>query len=295
MVSATQVWTVLGEDGPCICCGGTTLTQSPAILMPFVAERVLGHRPLLVQEAWGLRDIAPGTAHSLCHSLQCQSCGALFLDHRFNPAQMQRLYAGYRDERYTRERERHEPGYAQTAAHYQGRADYLMQVEHWLAPRLPKSPVVLDWGGGNGQNTLFLGRSQANYLFDIAQAEPVPGVIAVDQAQLSGREYDLLVCSQVLEHVSDPLALLATLRTGLTARTLLYLEVPHEALMREHPRSMDLARHKHHWHEHINFFTQTALHRLLQRAGLSVIDTLSLDIELGWRRSSILGLLARLE
>src|SRR5690606_7559470 len=80
----------------CICCGAQDLASSPAVLMPFVASRALGQEPVEITPEWGLRDLRPGTAYTLCHSLQCHACGALFLDYRFTPAQMAALYAGYR-------------------------------------------------------------------------------------------------------------------------------------------------------------------------------------------------------
>jgi hypothetical protein len=75
--------------------------------------------------------------------------------------------------------------------------------------------------------------------------------------------------------------------------TLLYLEVPHEALVREHPGSLELAPLKRHWHEHVNFFTETAMRRLLARLGLVVVDILRLPVDLSWTRGEIMGVLAR--
>jgi hypothetical protein len=125
----------------CICCGGHDLASSPAVLMPFVASRALGQEPLEITAEWGLRDLKPGMAYTLCHSLQCRACGALFLDYRFTPAQMAALYEGYRGPAYTQQRERFEPGYAATVAQdYTRRHAYIAEVEAWLAPRLPERP-----------------------------------------------------------------------------------------------------------------------------------------------------------
>ena len=138
----------------CICCNSQNLAKAPAVLMPFVAYRVFGHEPLEILPEWGFRDLRPGMAYTLCNSLQCRECGLLFLDYRFTDAQMAALYTGYRDERYTRERDRFEPGYGATAARgFENRAAYIAKVEQWLAPHLPAQPAVLDWGGGNGINT----------------------------------------------------------------------------------------------------------------------------------------------
>ncbi|WP_025132268.1 class I SAM-dependent methyltransferase [Pseudomonas sp. PH1b] len=277
----------------CICCNSTRLDKSPAVLMPFVASRVFGHEPVEITAEWGLRDLRPGMAYTLCNSLQCQECGVLFLDYRFCEREMQQLYQGYRNVEYTRDRERFEPGYNQANQHYQGRADYLRDVEAWLVPRIVANPAVLDWGGDSGINTPLLERSRLTHVYDISAVEPVAGVVAVSLEELREHRYDLVVCSQVLEHVPDPLALLEQLAPCLGDDTLLYLEVPREALMRQHSDSHKLAGLKRHWHEHINFFTEQSLRALVARAGLQVQDSMVLDIDLGWRKSCVFGLTAK--
>lgn len=277
----------------CICCGGGDLSRSPAVLMPFVAKRVFGHEPVEITSEWGLRDLRQGMAYTLCSSLQCQCCGVLFLDYRFTEEQMTALYHGYRDEAYTRQRNHYEPGYAAIAEHYQQREAYIRDVESWLAPHLPARPAVLDWGGGSGLNTPFLYQSSTLHVHDISAVDLMPGVERVNISQLTAQRYDLIVCSQVLEHVPFPLDLIKQIRPALHEQTLVYLEVPHEALMRENPGSLELAGRKRHWHEHVNFFTQQALHRLLDSAGLVLVDSHLLTIDLGWRQSQVMGVLAR--
>jgi len=277
----------------CPACDGADLASSPAVLMPFVAARALGQEPVEITAAWGLRDLRPGMAYTLCHSLQCRACGLLFLDLRFTKAQMAALYHGYRDAEYTRQREHFEPGYAATVAQdYTCRHAYIAAVEQWLQPRLPAHPRVLDWGGGDGSNTPFLGRG-AVQVHDISGAPLAAGAV---RAEGSGaRADDLVVCMQVLEHVAEPLALLQEILPAMGPATLLYLEVPHEALVRQHPPGTDLAPHKRHWHEHINFFTPASLHQLARRAGLRVLDTLQLPIDNGARQGEVLGLLLKKE
>lgn len=271
----------------CICCGGRDLASSPAVLMPFVASRALGQEPLEITADWGMRDLRHGTAYTLCHSLQCRTCGALFLDMRFTPAQMAALYEGYRGPAYTQQRDRFEPGYAVAAAQdYMRRHAYIASVEAWLAPRLPSRPLVLDWGGGDGSNTPFLGRARVQ-VHDISGAALAEGAERVD----TGSGHDLLVCMQVLEHVAEPLIVLQELLPLMAPQTLLYLEVPHEALVRQHPPGTDLTPHKRHWHEHVNFFTEASLRRLAVRAGLRVADTLRLPFDNGARQGEVLGLL----
>jgi SAM-dependent methyltransferase len=257
----------------CICCDSQNLAKSPAVLMPFVAYRVFGHVPLEILPEWGFRDLRSGTAYTLCNSLQCRQCGMLFLDYRFTDTQMAALYAGYRDARYTQERDRFEPGYAAAAAPgFEKRSAYIAAVENWLAPRLPGRPAVLDWGGGGGLNSPFRGRAAILHIYDISSVYCVEGAEPITPEQFHRWHYDLVVCSQVFEHVPRPFELIKSMLSALSKGTLLYLEVPYEALVREFPGSRDLASRKRHWHEHINFFTPDALVCLLERAGLDFID-----------------------
>lgn len=277
----------------CVCCGSRDLAASPAVLMPFVAKRVLGHDPVEITESWGLRDLRHGTAYTLCNSLQCRECGTLFLDYRFTDEQMAALYAGYRDAAYTLQRDRYEAGYARTMAQdYAHRHAYIAGVEAWLAPHLPDRPTVLDWGGGDGANTPFLGLGEI-HIHDISGVAVVANAERVQPGRLGRPAYDLVTCCQVLEHAPAPLNLLGDIAPLLSERTLLYVEVPHEPLMREHPGSIELAGHKRHWHEHVNFFTEAGLRRLLDRAGLRLVDVHFLAIDNGVRTGEVIGLLAR--
>ncbi|HSD15664.1 MAG TPA: class I SAM-dependent methyltransferase [Thermomonas sp.] len=277
----------------CICCGSRDLAASPAVLMPFVAKRVLGHDPVEITESWGLRDLRQGTAYTVCNSLQCRKCCTLFLDYRFTDGQMAALYAGYRDATYTRQRDQYEAGYAATMAQdYAHRHAYIAGVEAWLAPHLPERPRVLDWGGGDGANTPFLGKGTI-MVHDISGVPVVAGAVRATPDLAGPRDYDLITCCQVLEHAPSPSGLVEDIFEQLSARTLLYMEVPHEQLMREHPGSVELAGRKRHWHEHVNFFTEAGLRHLIDRAGLQLVDVHYLPIDNGVRTGEVIGLLAR--
>jgi len=277
----------------CICCGGSNLEKSPAVLMPFVALRVFGHKPVEITAEWGLRDLRQGMAYTLCNSLQCQECGALFLDYRFTDEQMADLYSNYRDERYNEQRIAFEPGYADVVAHFQQRANYLREVEAWLAPYLPEAPAVLDFGGDSGINSLFREHNQLLHIHDISGVELVPGAERADLERIRQSHYDLVTCSQVLEHVPYPQDFVKQMLPAMQAGSLLYLEVPYEALMRAHSGSLQLATSKRHWHEHVNFFTESSMRALLKSLGLVVVDVLHLPVDVGWTQGEVMGLLAR--
>ena len=257
----------------CVCCDGGTLASSPAILMPFVAHRALGYPPVRIDESWGLRTVQQGMAYSICKSLLCRDCGHLFLDLRFSDREMSALYDDYRGPAYTELRDSYEPGYREKNARLVAGAPYVAEVEAFLRPRLPAHPRVLDWGGDTGVNSPFVRERQCLDIFDISKAPVVSGARQVDHAMIVASHYDLVVCSNVLEHVPYPYDVLLDLRQVMTPTTLLYLEVPCEELMLGAEARDDVHLRKKHWHEHVNFFSHRSLAALARRAGLRLLDS----------------------
>lgn len=251
----------------CICCGRPAPERQSAVLMPFVAQRALGWEPCEITADWGLRDLPLGHAHALCISLHCTGCGMLFLDMRFDDAEMARLYSDYRGPAYEALRERFEPGYAARNRALLAGDRHIPQVEAFLRPHLPARPAVLDWGGDTGRNTPLRHGAALHHVLDISGRPLVEGAIAVTTPQ---GPYDLIVLAHVLEHVPEPAALIDEIRAVMDAATHLYVEVPFEALMRAAEGDPAAWRRKRHWHEHINFFSAAGLRQLLQACGLSV-------------------------
>jgi hypothetical protein len=81
-------------------------------------------------------------------------------------------------------------------------------------------------------------------------------------------EADLVVCRHVLEHVADPVALLAGAReTVAHEHTSIYVEVPDAGYMLRTGSVWDLI------YEHVSYFDETALVTVLARAGWHVRET----------------------
>ncbi len=277
----------------CVCCDGARLARSAAVLAPFVAWRVFGWEPAEIGPDWGLRDIRQGTAYNVCATLECADCGLLFLDMRFDEAELASLYAGYRGADYTTAREHFEPGYAARNRLYEAGSAYVPQVEQFLAPHLPARPRVLDYGGDTGLNTPFRGGATLHHIYEISGLPVVDGATAVTRAAALAGTYDLVVSMQVLEHVASPLGLLRDMAECMTRDTLIYLEVPREELIQNATPGVPNASRKRHWHEHINFFTEPSLDALLAGAGLAKVASLSLPVFVAGRNSVVQGVLAR--
>jgi hypothetical protein len=279
----------------CVCCGGKSLSRSPAVLMPFVAHRVFGWEPAEITPDWGLRSIPNGLAYPLCTSLQCGDCGLIFLDVRFDDDEIAALYDGYRGLAYADLRDRYEPGYlARNADMLTAPAD-TSPVERFLAPLIPARPTVLDWGGDTGANTPFRQAGGDVWVYDLSSQPVVEGVRQITKAGLHSQTYDLIVLSHVLEHAPWPMALLDEIKAVMSLTTTLYIEVPFEILMSEAPASRGKAAQKKHWHEHINFFTEQALRRLLARSGLVTVGFEVRDRQSHANFSQVLAFACRLD
>ena len=277
----------------CVCCDGTRLTRTPAVLAPFVAARVFGWEPAEIKPEWGLRDVRPGNAYGVCNSLECAECGALFLDMRFDDDEMSALYTGYRDEAYTAARERFEPGYAARNAHYLAGSPYVATIERFLEKHMPPHPRILDHGGDTGANTPFRGRIALHHVYDISGMPTVEGAVAVDLPRARDTTYDLIVTSQVLEHAPRPAAMLTEIASLMRDQTMVYIEVPHEPIIRDARPGVPNGPRKRLWHEHVNFFTTDAIDAMLARAGLAPIDRQSTPVIAGGREAHVFCVLAR--
>lgn len=266
----------------CICCESDELHRNPAILMPFIAHRVFGWAPVKIDASWGLSTISDGMAYTLCHSLFCSNCECLFLDMRFSDKEMKNLYDGYRDEKYTALRESYEPGYRERNKKLLCGIQHLDEVESFLMPYISSPMVILDYGGDTGINTPFKNKASEIYIFDINEIDLDNHGLRVGKDTIKKYQYDLIVCSHVLEHVPNPFDILHKIKDVMTSKTILYLELPYEKLMQAIVQDKTAFLNKRHWHEHINFFSIPSITALLKSVGFKIlrIETLLLKSDL---------------
>ena len=277
--------------GSCVCCGSRALKKSPAILMPFVAHRAFGWEPVSITDDWGLRTIECGMAYSICNSVQCGDCGCLFLDIRFNESEMNALYDDYRGKEYTELREKYEPGYKERNDGLNAGIPYLSDIEQFLSPYLEFPVRILDWGGDTGKNTPFKTCNKLFHIYDISNKPVIiNGAKKIDKLTAAGTQYDLIVCSNVLEHTPYPVEILADVKESMGRDTILYIEIPLEDIIRTSDTGMALSRKKH-WHEHINFYTEKSIEALMAKTGLKIIELKQLNATAGGN-SSYLYLIA---
>lgn len=277
----------------CVCCDSLRLAARPAVLMPFIANRVFGWEPVTIDASWGMRDLPQGVAQSVCRTLMCEDCGLVFLDMRFDDEEMAALYDDYRGPAYTAARDRFEPGYAARNELFEDGAHYGAMAEAFLTPLLPARPRVLDWGGDSGVNTPFRGRAAQHDVYDISGRPVVEGARAVDHAAAIAKPYDLIACCHVIEHVAHPVDILREIVAAMRPETLLYVEAPHEDLMRLTADPAARLAAKRHWHEHINFFSGESVEALLNRIGLDVVARDTHPIHAGGKTTYVFSVAAR--
>ena len=243
--------------------------------MPFVAYRVFGWKPIEIDNTWGLDTIQNGKAYSLCNSLMCNNCHHLFLDIRFNSNEMESLYKGYRDEAYVSIREKYEPGYRERNDILNKGYGYLDKVEEFLVQNLngKNNLSILDWGGDTGKNTpFFYNKNNSVHIYDISDKETQDGIKRVDLIEAKNNQYDLIVCSNVLEHIPYPQEFMLEVKDCMNASTVLYIEVPYENHIRDFSNLKYRLIKKKHWHEHVNFFNDISLIKLFKNSGYYVLE-----------------------
>jgi len=276
----------------CICCNSDELKSSPAILMPFIADRVFGWKPVNIDESWGLKSIKTGFAYSVCNSLYCSDCSLLFLDIRFSDGELKKLYKNYRGKEYVDLRDFYEPGYRERNNTLALGINYIDKIERFLQPFLPSSPRVLDWGGGTGINTPFKRKNESFDIYEIGESALIPGAQSISIKEIVDKYYDLIVLSNVLEHVPYPMELLLDIKNTIQGKAVLYIEIPLEDIMRA--QSTDLQFFKKHWHEHINFFSEQSLIRLIDLCGLKLLSMNQLQASAGGTSSYLLQIACEL-
>lgn len=256
----------------CVICDGPISRMCRATVAPFLATRI-----------WDRK--------SFCVDLvKCSNCGFMFYNPRLDAAEEARLYDGYRSPEYQRGRQSSEPWYTP-----EFNAD-LASAESYVARRRVLGALlrqhagdrqirrILDYGGDRGDLVCGLIEGAEAFVYDISGILPASGVISTaDPAQCKP---DLIVNSNVLEHVAFPRRVVEDMLKVAPREALIFLEIPCESPI-EWSRSLrrlaqvsimvlrrpNVAR----WilrpaslymmHEHVNYFTSETLAMLMRLSG----------------------------
>jgi hypothetical protein len=264
------------EVSKCVVCDGAIGRRKRALVAPFLAARIWNRAPFCVD------------------LVECRECGFLFYNPRLDDEDLRRLYSRYRLEEYQRMRQASEAWYTPkfnfdiaSPASYEKRRAVLKPIfDRLLHGR--KIARVLDYGGDRGDLVVGLLEGVEAYVYDISGIAAAHGLIpASDPAACRA---DLIINSNVLEHVGFPRDLVKEILAAAPKEGLVFLETPCEVpfgLYRLARRVaqvgvMAVTRPALGWrvarpaslymmHEHVNYFTERTLAALVRNSGGAVV------------------------
>ena len=264
------------EVSQCVICDGQIRRLKRALVAPFLAKRMWDRMPFCVD------------------LVRCDACGFTFYNPRLDDADLRRLYANYRSDEYQSMRHASEPWYTKnfnsdlaSASSYQDRRARLAPILRQVVGQRTISRI-LDYGGDRGDLVVGLFGDAQPFVYDISGISAAPGVTStINPAACNA---DLIVNSNVLEHVGFPRALVSEIFRASPEGGLVFLEVPCEfptglkriarriaqigimVLMRPtlarfvvRPAGLYMMQ------EHINYFTEHSLSQLVRSCGGSVM------------------------
>ncbi len=222
------------------------------------------------------RDFEYHTSDDEFQIVECEDCGNMYLNPRPVKDELPRIYPpNYYAYNYD------------TAIHPLAiQAKRLLdgfKVTGWLKHVANREPLFLDVGCGDGRYLRMLNRLGVpkdniyGVELDYRQVEALRkegfhghcGRVEEAASQLPASSFELIVLLQVLEHVENPQAMVATLSGMLRDGGVLILETPNTDSF-----DFRLFRHRHwggyHFPRHWNLFNLSALRRMVEAHGMTV-------------------------
>jgi hypothetical protein len=259
-----------------VICDSSIRRLKRALVAPFLAKRIWNKTPFCVD------------------LVQCEACGFTFYNPRLDDTELRRLYADYRKEEYRQMRYASEPWYTAkfnadlaSVSSYEIRRAKLAPI---LRQHVGQRPIsrILDYGGDRGDLVAGLFDGAETFVYDISGIPAATGVTATTDP--AGCKADLIINSNVLEHVGFPRLLVSEILQAAPEGGLVFLEVPCESplgltrmarrvaqigiMVLTRPtlaRSIVCPASLYMMHEHINYFTERSLTALMRACGATVI------------------------
>ena len=235
---------------------------------------------------------------SACVEMQvCLHCSFVQVKHAFPDEALGRLYVDYRSSTYNEERTRYEPTYAalskQVGIGQKEIEARFADLTAWLEGKIERDGdfSMLDYGGSDGR---FLPQLDCRkYVFEISDVPPLPGIVRIDNEANLGA-YNYVQIAHVLEHVSEPLALVKRVSNYVSPSGYLYIEVPQELTDAQITRlKSDPSRSVLYVHEHINVYCPSSVTALAHAAGLDPVRVETTPIDWGWATGTVVRALCR--
>jgi hypothetical protein len=264
------------EVSQCVICDGPIKQLKRALVAPFIARRIWNRTPFCVD------------------LVRCETCAFMFYNPRLDDDDLRRLYSNYRGEEYQQMRHASEPWYtpafnadlASPASYETRRAKLAPILRQHLGER--KINRVLDHGGDRGDLVVGLLDGAETFVYDISGVTAAAGVTATSDP--AACKADLIINSNVLEHVGFPRLLVRDILQAAPDGGLVFLEVPCEfpfgltrisrrlaqigVMALAHPtltRFVVRPACLYMMHEHINYYTEQCLAALMRSSGGAVV------------------------
>jgi len=264
------------EVSTCVICEQPIRRLKKALVAPFVAARIWNKPPFCVD------------------LVVCDACGFMFYNPRLEEEELQREYAGWRSDDYFKMRNSFEPWYTTrfnedlgSAESYKNRRALLgASIRKHVGQR--KIGRILDYGGDHGDLIAGLFDGAELFVYDISGATPLPGVTPTKEP--ASCKADLIVNSNVMEHVGFPRVLVNQILEAAPKGGLVLVEVPCEFALGFSRIARRVAQigimsvkrpslapklfrpaALYMMHEHINYFTENSLTTLMRACGATVI------------------------
>ena len=145
----------------------------------------------------------------------------------------------------------------------------------------------------NHELSSFKNNNECFDIYDISTKDVIDGAKIVNKDEAFSKKYKLIVCSNVLEHVPYPSDLLFDILNTMDKDSILYIEVPLEDIIFNNEKDSHLR--KKHWHEHINFYSEKSLKRLVENVMLEIVDLRKLKVTTGGSASYIFQVACRIK
>jgi len=190
---------------------------------PICLNEILIHKLRVVISPW-IRKL--GIRKYMARYYYCQDCSLGFFNYRYTPQEMFQIYNLYRGDKYFKIRSRWEPWYTKDFNETHDRQSYIDSRKKYLETFLLKSlkskpKTLVDYGGDKGQYIPNLNQLRS-YVLDVSENNALPGIDRISNLSEIPKP-DLVILSHVLEHVSNPRAMLDEL---LEQSKVIYIEVP---------------------------------------------------------------------
>jgi hypothetical protein len=236
----------------CIVCGSNQVSKFKGEMFPFVVDRMTGK----------------SGSDTQCWSIHCPICDYHGTNLRFNLEEESRYYKEYMSGEYLTHRIAYEGQSVQSHAEYQQEQGILenrkKEIYEFVKDFANENTVdsLLDYGGNHGEGIPDQFAHARCYVLETEIREHNKKITYIGKDDIC-EPMDLIICSHVLEHVSDINYHMKKMRNMLKLKKFLYVEVPNERTA----QSMDGRM----FHEHINMFSQQNLEFLFDLHNFDIV------------------------